>query len=106
MQEEEKEIKKVFYQLIKQRNVREEAGKGKKSYSKVHREAEGRGGLACGDNSVGHWASHGCHRSPDWLSDGFNTAAKPFNTGCLQLCVGVCACVLFVCLNDCYLCRM
>lgn len=53
------------------------------------------GRMASGDNRVGHWASHGCHRSPDWLSDGFNTAAKPFNTG-----VSYCVCV-FVWMSVC-----
>lgn len=47
----------------------------------------GRDGGLGRDNSTGHWVSHGCHRSPYWLSDGFNTAAKTFNVGGLVPCV-------------------
>lgn len=57
------------------------------------------GRMASGDNSEGQWASHGCHRSPDWLSDAFNTAAKPSNMGCLLprvVCVCVCGVVCVV----------
>lgn len=79
--------------LMKQRSGEAEGrrGKAKKVQGESRGGADGR--MASGDNSVGHWTSHGCHRSPDWLSDGFNTAAKPFNTGCLLLCVRVSVCV-------------
>lgn len=98
MQEEEKEIKKVFYQLMKQRNVREEAGKGKKSYSKVHREAEGRGGEV--------WPVE----ITVWVIGRVTAAIDPL-IGCLTVstrlpnpliqgvsnCVWVCALVFFLC---------
>lgn len=73
-----KKWKRRSFSLMKHRSV---GGVSERQKSeRGHREEGTDGRLASGDNTVGHWTSHGCHRSSDWLSDSFNTAAKAFNT--------------------------